>query len=283
MKDLVTRTILGRTLGQLEFGRIHNNVHYVLNKEHASDPFLTSLDVRRILSNTPKFIPTPKRKSPKDLERDCDLFGFRLIKTFNRYVYRNYIQNAKLTSEAAGIISWIPEKIPHSADYYNQYVRDFFDVHRPSGTVWRANFDQCPDLQQLITGFKRDTLKCFEKISQRGIRVKPNISLRNRNIIRELANKQVGYNISDKNMGPTLYSLDLFHKQCRLHLYDDKGTYEPIQESPTQILQKVVRKLKQLLTTYCNDCEATQILARTLVTYAEESLSHGNLCKFYII
>jgi len=67
MKDLVTRTILGRTLGQLEFRRINNNVHYVLNKEHASDPLLTSPEVKRLLGCTPKFIPTPKRKSSKDL------------------------------------------------------------------------------------------------------------------------------------------------------------------------------------------------------------------------
>ena len=78
-----------------------------------------------------------------------------------------------------------------------------------------------------------------------------------------------------------LYLLDLYHELCQLHLYDDNGTYEPILESQ----QKVVLKLKQLLVTHCNDCEATvtRILARTLTNYADDSLSHGNLCKFYII
>ena len=44
----------------------------------------------------------------------------------------------------------------------------------------------------------------------------------------------ITYNISDNNLGPTFYLLDLYHEQCQLHLYDDKGTKEPILESPKQ-------------------------------------------------
>ncbi len=41
-----------------------------------------------------------------------------------------------------------------------------------------------------------------------------------------MLNKYVGFNDSDKNFCPVLYSRGLYLEQCPKHLYDGKGTYE---------------------------------------------------------
>ena len=101
--------------------------------------------------------------------------------------------------------------------------------------------------------------------------------------MRTLVNADVGFNNSDKGYGPVLYSRNLYVEQCIKHLYDEKGTYEPIHDSKEKILCDVVSKLKTLLSTYCNENSATQQLAKKLTEWAEHSLKKGMLCKFYVI
>jgi hypothetical protein len=49
---------------------------------------------------------------------DHDLFGDRLIKTINRFVWNDFIEQAKINSKLAGIRPWKPKQFPHSANYY---------------------------------------------------------------------------------------------------------------------------------------------------------------------
>ena len=61
VETLVERRVLGMSLQQLELRCTSNTVHYVLNLEPAKDSLLTSNDLKRVLSKTPKFSSTPVR------------------------------------------------------------------------------------------------------------------------------------------------------------------------------------------------------------------------------
>ena len=270
-------------LTQLELRCVNSTVHYVLNQEDLKDPLLTSNEVRQLLSKTPKFLPTPKCIQPNNVMKDCDLFGYRLIKTFNRFICKDYISKAHANAKAAGIVDWKPNQFPYCMDYYAEYTKGFFDVTKPSGTVWKTNQQACPRLQKFIESFKKETTDKAVGIAQRGIRVKSNLPHHERLLFRNVQDRNVGYNISDKNYGPVLYSRDLYIEQCRKLLFDGQGSYEYTDQPKDLILSSLVRRLKSLV----NDCfgteSATQALARTLTKWADESLERGRLCKFYVI
>ena len=102
-------------------------------------------------------------------------------------------------------------------------------------------------------------------------------------MIRTTLNRNVGFNDSDKNFGPVLYSRDLYLEQCKKHLFDGKGTYKYTEKPKDLILEDVTRRLKNLL----NDCfgkeSATKSLAQTLTRWAEDSLKRARLANFYVI
>ena len=102
-------------------------------------------------------------------------------------------------------------------------------------------------------------------------------------MIRTMLNKKVGFNDSDKNFSPVLYSRDLCLEQCKKHLLDAKGTYYEYTENPKDlILFDVARRLKTLL----NDCfgndPTTKSLAQTLTKWADDSLKRDRLANFYV-
>ena len=111
---------------------------------------------------------------------------------------------------------------------------------------------------------------------------KSNLLASERRLLKSLKTYKVGYNISDKNMGPVLYSRDLYVQQCLLHLKDDKGTYEKIKKSKEDILKETLLKLKKLLNAYKDD-EDLRKLSSKFLRWAEESVKNKILCKFYII
>lgn len=277
------RRLLNMTLEQLERRCISNTVHYVLNQEHSKDPLLNSNELRTLLSKTPKFLPTPKALKPRSVAEDCDLFGYRLIKTFNRFVCKDYISRARANADAAGIVPWKPKQFPYTADVYSKYNQDYFDVSKPSGFVWKNNCNACPGLKEFIISFKRKTVDAATRISEGRQCIKQNVSLRERTLLRTLQARDIGYNISDKNFGPVLYSRDLYLEQCEKHLRDEKGTYMHTAKPTDLILEDVARRLKALV----HDClyidSATQPLARTLMKWVDDALNRGKLCKFYII
>ena len=268
------------SLQQLELRSTSNTVHSVLNLEHSKDQLLTSNTLKRVPSKTPKFRPTPNIIKPELVAKDCDLFGHRLIKTFNRFVSQDYIEQAKINSGLAGIRPWKPKQFPHSTKYYANYNQDYFDTSKPSGYVWLQHRGQCPELQKFIESFKQDTVKKAAIIAKQDLRIKPNLLLKERRIIRTVLNRNVGYNNSDKNFGPVLYSRDLYLDQCQKHLYDGKGTYEYTAKPRDMILNSVSRRLKNLL----NDCfsteSATKSLANTLTKWIDDSVKRARLANF---
>ena len=149
--------------------------------------------------------------------------------------------------------------------------------------IWRRNYTLCPRLKDFITSFKDDVMNQSVNISTRKFRVVQNISRAERNILRTVQGLHVGFNNSDKNFGPVLYSRDLYVKQCLLHLRDDKGTYRYTKKPKDLILDDFVQRLKNLV----HDCfgyeSATKSLARTLTKWADDSLTRGRLSKFYVM
>jgi hypothetical protein len=102
-------------------------------------------------------------------------------------------------------------------------------------------------------------------------------------MLRTVLNRNIGFNNSDKNFGPVLYSRDLYIKQCQMHLYDKKRTYEYTEKPKDLILLDVARRLKNLL----NDCfrndPTTKPLACTLTRWADDSVKQIRLADFYLI
>ncbi len=69
-------------------------------------------------------------------------------------------------------------------------------------------------------------------------------------MIRTTLNRNVGFNDSDENFGPVLYSRDLYLEQCKKHLFNEKGTYQYTEKPKDLIREDVTSRLKNLL----NDC-----------------------------
>ena len=119
-------------------------------------------------------------------------------------------------------------------------------------------------------------------IARRRLRIKPNLLLSERIMIRTVLNRNVGFNNSDKNFGPILYSRDLYLEQCQKHLFDGKGTYEYTENPKDLILLDVTRRLKNLL----NDCfgkeSATRSVAHTMTQRAED-VKRNRLANLYVI
>jgi hypothetical protein len=104
----------------------------------------------------------------------------------------------------------------------------------------------CPGLEQFVVSFKQDTMQTTANIARRRLRIKQNLLPSERTMIRTTLNRNVGFNDSDKNFGPVLYSRDLYLEQCKKHLFDGKGTYEYTEKPKDLILEDVTRRLKNL-------------------------------------
>jgi hypothetical protein len=101
--------------------------------------------------------------------------------------------------------------------------------------------------------FREDVMTNVEVIN-RGTASRSNLSKNEKELLNKLKEYQIGFNISDKNFGPVLYSRDEYLQQCRLHLHDDKGTYEAVALSRNKILEMLLEKLTKMLRPYCQDC-----------------------------
>ena len=139
------------------------------------DQLINSNELKRVLSKTPKFRPTPSLIKPKTVAQDCDLFGHRIIKTFNRFVCSDFIEQAKFNSKLAGIAPWKPKQFPYPQDFYARHNQNFFDTSKLSGYVWKTHRAKCPGLEHFITSFKQDTVNKSANIAKRGLRIKSNL------------------------------------------------------------------------------------------------------------
>lgn len=60
----------------------NHRVHFLLDDDQLSDPFLTSVPVRTLLGLGAKFIPTPSFRTDEDVTRDVLYFCFRILSRF---------------------------------------------------------------------------------------------------------------------------------------------------------------------------------------------------------
>ena len=134
-------------------------MHFVLNEEHSKDSLLNSNEVWQLLGCTPRFIPTPKRVDAADIARDCDIFSYLLIKAFNRFACRKYIQYAKNQSIEASILPWKPKQFLHHPDFYAKYNQKYFDVTKPSGYIWKTHLHYVQDCQSTLQALNQ--LQCL--------------------------------------------------------------------------------------------------------------------------
>ena len=180
----------------------------------------------------------------------------------------------------AGIIQWKPAQFPYTADYYARYTSEFFDVSKPSGFFWRSHQALCPQLDKFTASFKTDTVNTSAGLTKKIVRVRSNLTRTERTLLRNAQDRQVGFNNSDKNFGPVLYSCDLYLRQYQTHLFDTKGTYECTAKPTKMILQDIARRLKNLL----NDCfgkeSTTKSFAHTLTKWADDSVKLDRLANF---
>jgi hypothetical protein len=81
------------------------------------------------------------------------------MKPFNRSVRKDFIKQAQVNSELAGIVPWKLKQFPHPMDYYARHNRDYFDTSKLSGYVWKMRRATCPGLEQFVVSFKRYNAK----------------------------------------------------------------------------------------------------------------------------
>jgi len=60
-----------------------------------------------------------------------------------------------------GIMQLKPAQFPYTSDYYAQYTKAFFDVSKPSGSLWMCHRALYPQLESFTGSFKTDAVKIF--------------------------------------------------------------------------------------------------------------------------
>ena len=132
-----------------------------------------------------------------------------------------------------------------------------------------------------IASFKSASVSTTVDIVKRGrgIGGKPNIPAAERKMIRTLLGYSVVYYISDKILGPVLYSRDVYLDQCKVHLEDGKGPGNVWAHKRVA----VVDRLKCLLTAYSEPVSAVEQVSKKFLKWAPASLERDMLCKYFVI
>ncbi len=131
--------------------------------------------------------------------------------------------------------------------YYTRHNQDYFDASKPSGYVWKKTHANCSGLERFIVSSKQDTMQTTASSAKRRLRIKLNLLSSERIMICTVLHKNVGFNDSDKQFGPVLYSRDLYLEQCQKHLFDGKGTCEYTERPKDLILEDITSRLETLL------------------------------------
>lgn len=255
----------------------------MLNETHQQCPTLAAISTRTLLARTPKFIPVPKPIAPRQIAQDCNLFGYRLVKTFNRFVFSSYIQQCKDAARRIGILDWKPLQFPHKPSYYQTYLDHYFDTKRPAGFAWKQNQHICPILPNFIRRWRMATITTTRNLKP--VIPRDNLTIEERRHLRMLRNNpDIGYASADKMLGPVVYSRDLYLKQCRLHLEDEIGTYERITGfSVEDILNRVHLQLCSIFTQFQERDHPLRRLGDLFLEWSNYARERRLLCNFYTI
>lgn len=277
------------TPGQFETRCAHNSVHFVLAEQHRDNPLWRNPSVLSLLGKGPAFIPKPKPLSTTEVQGACARLGFRLVRAFERYVEGDYHALKEQEMRAEGIQKWTPKRSALSVQYCRSYVANFFKCQKRGNKegAWQGNQFLSPFFDRCIKNFEYDTLEVAATVRKAlPLRWKrPNLSAAERSATASVLNLDVGYNSSDKNYGPVLYSKELSRVQCQLHLEDaSKGTYRKIvDETKEDILQSILLKLRSLLCRFKERGAPWDYLCNSIIREASNAVKGGRLCAFYTI
>lgn len=280
---LVARIHAQLTPEQFDNRCYSNKVHFVLSDKDRRDEFLKSASVVTLLAKTPKFIPTPRSLSAQDIVSACDRFGYNLVRTFDRAVRKQEIEAAQAEAGSAGIRNWMPKPYPKPPSFYGEYTRDYFRCQNPDRDVWRREWMRCPVLPRFIASAKTEAANLVAHVGVSRSRGSGNLTYLERQALMGLRRRQLGYNISDKNFGPVLYSRSEFLAQCKLHLFDEKGTYEPVSQTKAEVLSGILSELRELLRPVRGMGPSWRNVADSMLQWALASVRRARLCRFYVI
>lgn len=289
--QLVGEIYMRMTPGHFETRCAHNKVHWVLSERHRSNPLWKNPAVISSLAKGPDFIPKPRPLTTAEVRGACARLGYRLVRAFERYVEADERKRKMLVmrESAEEILYWTPKRPVLSVQYCRSYVSGFFKCQKKGRNdgAWQGNQFLSPFFDRCIRKLECDILATVERVHT--ICPKrwkwPNMSSAERSAIANVLDQDVGYNKSDKNYGPTLYSRELFKEQCYLHLEDaQKGTYRKIvDESKEDILNGILLKLRAILCKFKENGESWAYTCNSIIREATSAVKRGRLCKFYVI
>lgn len=271
---------------QFETRCAHNKVHFVLSERHGNNPLWNNPAMLSLLGKGPRFIPRPKALSNTEVRNACARLGYRLVRAFERYIEGDYHARREEEMGAEGIQKWAPKRPALSVQYCRSYVTNFFRNALSHG-VWKGNQFLSPMFDRCIRNLEYDVLAVATEV-RRSVRLRQNrhnLSAAERSAIASVLRLDVGFNSSDKNYGPVLYSRELSREQCRLHLEDaSKGTYRKIvDENKGDILNGILLTLRSLLCRFKDIGDSWAYVCNSLIRDASNAVKAGRLCAFYII
>ena len=124
--QLVGEILLRMTPRQFETRCTQNNVHLVLSEQQGVNPLWSSPAVKSLLGKGPRFIPKARPLSTMEVRAACARLGYRLVRTFERYVAKDWYAARDLLMEAQGIQKWTPRQRTLSTEHCRAYVANFF-------------------------------------------------------------------------------------------------------------------------------------------------------------
>ena len=287
--QLVGEIYMRMTPSQFETRCSHNKVHFVLSERHRSNPLWNNSAVISLLAKGPDFIPKPRPLATMEVQGACAKLGYRLVRAFERYIEGDERKQTEGETRDGEILHWTPRRPALSVQYCRSYVSGFFRCQKRGlkDGAWQGNQFLSPFFDRCICKLELDIAARAEEARKiLPVRWKwPNVNSAEQSAIASVLDQDVGYNKSDKNYGPTLYSRELFREQCRLHLEDArKGTYRRIvEETKEDILSGILLKLRAILCRFKEQGTSWAYTCNSIIREATNAVKRGKLCSFYII
>jgi hypothetical protein len=149
LDQIVGKILMRMTPRQFETRCTHNKVHFILSDEHRYNTLWNETATLTLLGKGPRFIPKAKSLSEDEVRGAFARLGYRMVRTFERFIRKDFHEKRKRTMEDAGIRKWTPKQIPQSVEQCRSYVSRFFKCNMPGGGAWQGNqglspfFDRC--------------------------------------------------------------------------------------------------------------------------------------------
>jgi hypothetical protein len=174
-----------------------------------------------------------------------------------------------------------PLKFSYDQLYYKDYVDNFFASKQNYWGSWKGNKKEAPNLQRFTSEFKQQATLNFQHLKK--ISIRGNLSPEEKQILKEFLNlkNELGFNVSDKNFGPVIYSRSKLEEQDKLHLYDSCKTYQEITMSNDEIYSILNSKLLALISKYNKPRSPLSSICKQILNWAKLCSIKKKLGNFY--